>query len=210
MSEDFELTSLNVNRYGTSGSSSHYEAHSESQRKYGYTSSTVRPSYQTLYPTLPVYSTTQRSTYTNNYAHSNYEVINSNTKYTPVVHPESISAIASSVQSRLDNTLNQVLDDLYRQHFSSSASYQLTNYDVILERVQNELRNNITYLLDDNIRRNYGSQTQRDGYYYTIGPDGQISNDYNYALRDLEQLKGQVEKNLIEKLNRQFETYRSR
>lgn len=157
---------------------------------------------------MPVYSTTQRSAYTS--SHSNYEVVNSNVRYTPVVNPESVSTIASSVQSQLDAQLNRVLDDIYRKYFSSSTSYQLTNYDVVLNRLQNELRNNITYLIDDSLRRNYGSQLQRDGYYYSIGPSGQISNDYNYATSDLEHLKSQVEKNLIEKLNSQFNTYRTR
>lgn len=157
---------------------------------------------------MPVYSTTQRTSYTN--SHSNYEVINSNARYTPVVNPESVSTIASGVQSQLDNTLNQVLDDIYRKYFSSSTTYQLTNFDVVLNRLQNELRNNITYLIEDNLRRNYGSQIQRDGYYYSVGPSGQISTDYNYALRDLDQLKSQVERNLIEKLNRQFNSYRTR
>lgn len=76
--------------------------------------------------------------------------------------------------------------------------------------MQNELRNNITYLIDENLRRNYGSQIQRDGYLYSMGPSGQLSSSYNYALSDLELLKSQVERNLIEKLNREFNTYRTR
>lgn len=121
-----------------------------------------------------------------------------------------MSTIASSVQSQLDNTLNRVLDDIYSKYFSTSTTYQLTNFDVVLNRLQNELRSNITYLIDDSIRRNYGSQIQRDGHFYSVGPSGQISTDYNYALRDLDQLKAQIERNLIEKLNRQFNTYRTR
>lgn len=131
-------------------------------------------------------------------------------RYTPVVNPQSISTIASSVQTQMDSTLNRLLDDIYRKYFSSSTSYQLTNYDVLLNRIQNELRNNITYLIEENLRRNYGSQTQRDGYLYSIGPSGQLSGTYNYALRDLDALKSQVERNLIEKLNREFTTYRTR
>lgn len=126
------------------------------------------------------------------------------------MNPESISTIASDVQTQLDTTLNRLLDEVYRKYFSSSTSYQLTNYDVVLNRMQNELRNNITYLIEDNLRRNFGSQVQRDGYLYSIGPNGQLSNTYNYALRDLETLKAQVERNLLEKLNREFNTYKTR
>lgn len=177
--------------------------------RYGYSSSTVRPGYQTLYPTLPVYDTTPRSRYINNYDHSDYELVNSNVRYTPVSHAESISNVASSVQRQLDATLNEVLNDIYKKYFTST-SYQLTNYDVVLNNTQNELRRNITYLFDETLRRNYGSQTQRDGYLFSIGSNGQVSNEYNYALRDLEDLKNQVERNLIEKLNRQFHSYRNR
>lgn len=125
-------------------------------------------------------------------------------------NPESIANIASNVQTQLDTSLNQVLDDIYTKYFSSNTAYQLTNYDVVLNKIENDLRSNITYLIDENLRRNYGSQTQRGGYLYTLGPNGQTANDYNYALKDLEELKSQVERNLIEKLNRQFNTYRSR
>lgn len=110
----------------------------------------------------------------------------------------------------MDRTLNLLLDDVYRQYFSSSQQYQLTNTDVVLRRLENELRSNVSSLIDFEVRKNYGTQTLRDGYLYSIGPNGEVSNNYNYAATDLEALKNQVERNLVNKLTQNFETYKSR
>nr|CAI5860584.1 unnamed protein product [Callosobruchus analis] len=133
-------------RYGSSGTYSYHGGSSaHGQQSYSTYTTTVRP-YQTIYPSLPTYTTPRPAQY-NDYAHSH-------------------------------------------------ASYALTNTDRVLERMKEELKGNLTLLLDEDIRRNYGQQIERDGHYYSMGPNGQISPEYNYAARDLENLKYQIERNL--------------
>ncbi|CAG9823753.1 unnamed protein product [Phaedon cochleariae] len=207
--ENTLMNQLRTQYHSSSSSSNQYY---NQQGVYGYTT-TPHSVYRPIYPSLP--TTSRYPIDYNNHANyqtiksSNYQTVNSNTRYTPVQQPESITNIASRVQTEMDQQLNQLLDDTKAKYFSSSSAYALTNTDVLLERLRNELRSNLTYLLDENIRRNYGTQQQRDGYMYSLGPSGQSSGEYNYALRDLENLKTQVERNLINKLNRDFEGYRS-
>ncbi|KAJ8919111.1 hypothetical protein NQ315_012096 [Exocentrus adspersus] len=183
---------------------SRYESQQSSQARYGYPTTTVRPVHYTHYPVTYRPLTTIRPTYPVDYSRDNY------VRYTPVPNPESITTIASRVQNQLDTRLNQILEDVQRRYFSTSSSYALTNTDVVIENLRNELRNNVTYLLNEEIRANYGNQIPRDGYMYTVGTNSQTSSQYNYAIRDLENLRSQIERNLIEKLNRDFERYRSR
>ncbi|XP_056633213.1 uncharacterized protein LOC130442855 isoform X2 [Diorhabda sublineata] len=206
------------NQYSYSNSNANNYAYTTTQRPY-YTTVSYSPIYPTVstpsYPTFstPIYSTYSTPTYSTYstystpryYTHNQYN--NIQTRYTPITNPESITSIASRVQSQLDANLNNILDETRRTHFSSSQQYSLTNPEVLLERLRTELRNNITYHLDDVIRQNYGSQTQRDGYMYSVSPSGALSSDYNYSLRDLENLKEQIERNLMNKLNRDFETF---
>ncbi|KAG5871398.1 hypothetical protein JTB14_030675 [Gonioctena quinquepunctata] len=200
-----ENSLLNQLRTQYSSSSSSNSQYYNRYGNHGYTA--VRPVYSTVPPSLPIYTSTVR--YPVEYGHANYQTINSNIRYTPITNPLSITSIASRVQSQLDSRLNEVLDETRRKYFSSNTAYSLTNTDVLLERIRNELRSNLTYFLDENIRTNYGTQIQRDGYLYSVGPSGQISTDYNYSSDDLQNLKQQIERNLIEKLNRDFETYRN-
>ncbi|CAG9829450.1 unnamed protein product [Diabrotica balteata] len=165
---------------------------------------TQRPVYYTT-TYRPIYPTLTSERYVDTHSQQ-YNAVK--TRYTPISNPESLTTIASRVQSQLDANLNNVLDETRRTHFSSSQQYSLTNPDVLLERLRNELRNNITYQLDDMISKNYGSQTQKDGYLYSVASNGAISTDYNYGLRDMENLKEQIQRNLINKLERDFESYR--
>nr|CAH7723006.1 unnamed protein product [Callosobruchus chinensis] len=197
-------------RYGSSGSYSYHGGSSaHGQQSYNtYTTSTVRP-YQTIYPSLPTYTTPRPAQY-NDYAHSQYKTVHTNVRYTPIPNPDSITNIATRIQNQLDRQLNDMLDQARTRYFSSSANYALTNTDRVLEKMKEELKGNLTMLLEEDIRRNYGQQVERDGHYYSMGPNGQISPEHNYAVRDLDNLKYQIERNLFEKLNRDFETYRSR
>ncbi|CAH1978332.1 unnamed protein product [Acanthoscelides obtectus] len=197
-------------RYGGSASYS-YQGGSSSHSQQGYNTyptSTVRP-YQTIYPSLPTHTTPRPAQY-DDYAHSQYKTVHTNVRYTPIPNPESITNIATRIQNQLDRQLNDMLDQARQRYFSSSANYALTNTDRVLERMKEELKGNLTVLLDEDIRRNYGQQIERDGQYYSMGPNGQISPQHNYAVNDLENLKYQIERNLFDKLNRDFETYRSR
>lgn len=124
--------------------------------------------------------------------------------------PESITSIATKIQSHLDTNLNQVLDDVYRRHFSSSQQYQLTNPDAIFRRLESELKSNISKSMDLEIKKNYGTQIARDGHMYSIQSDGGLPSNYNYATADLETLKLQVERNLVKKLMDNFSSYKNR
>lgn len=188
---------LNQLRTQSYQSSSRYETHQtsqNSQNNYGY-STTVRPVYYQQYPAP--------------YRPTSY-VPDNQIRYTPIPNPESITTIASRVQNQLDTRLNDILDEVKSRYFSSSSSYSVSNADLILENLRNELRNNITFLLNENVKTNYGNQIPRDGHMYSVGPSGQTSSEYNYSIKDLENLRSQVERNLIEKLNRDFETYKTR
>uniref|UniRef100_V5GQS7 Uncharacterized protein n=1 Tax=Anoplophora glabripennis TaxID=217634 RepID=V5GQS7_ANOGL len=191
------LNQLRSQYYQTS---SHYETHQSGHNNYGY-STTVRPVY---------YQQPYRSATTVRPTNPVVYVPSSQIRHTPVSNPESITTIASRVQNQLDSRLNELLEDVQRRYFSSSSSYSLSTANVVLENLRNELRNNITYLLNENVKSNYGNQIPRDGHMYSLGPSGQRSTEYNYASKDLENLRSQIERNLIEKLNRDFETYKSR
>ncbi|XP_019880630.2 hornerin [Aethina tumida] len=199
--------------YGSS--SSHSSSASSNSYNYQYTS-THRP-YSTLYPNINIHTTTYRPYYStptsqssSRYSSSQYMSKTSQSRYTPVSNPLSITVIASNVQNNLDRQLNDLLESVQTQYFTEGSSYGVTNYDIVLKRLQDELKTNLTYLLDEELRRNYGSQTLHDGYWYSLGPNGQQSQQYNYNSRDLENLKSQIERNLLQKLNSDFENRRSR
>lgn len=160
-----------------------------------YSTTTYRP----IYPSIPTH-----------YSYGNQHEYNSHTRYTPVSNPQSLTQLASEVQRQLDSNLNDLLDETRRTHFSSSQAASLVNTDVLLDKLRNELKTNISYNLDEVIRQNYGNQRLKDGYLYSVGPQGEISSDYNYGVRDLESMREQMERNLINKLNNDFEQTRKR
>lgn len=124
--------------------------------------------------------------------------------------PESISSIATKVQNVLIRTLDQLLNDNYRQYIPSDQQYRLTTPDVFYGRVESDLKMNITKMMNLEIWKNYGAQTIRNGYMYSTGPRGEVSTNYNYAVSELETLKSQVERNLVRKLAYDFDTYKTR
>ncbi|XP_060525020.1 uncharacterized protein LOC132701250 [Cylas formicarius] len=163
---------------------------------------TYRPIYPNIQPLQVVYSNAHEQ------RNSEYER-SSNVRY-PVSNPESITTIASRVQNNLDSQLNRLLEEAQNKYFSTHSTYSPENVDYALERLRNEVRNNITYHLDEELRRQYGNQIQRNGYMYTVGSNGQYNTQSNYDANDLNNLKKQIENNLLTKLNRDFETYRTR
>lgn len=108
--------------------------------------------------------------------------------------PESLTTVATRVQTDLNEHLNRILENVERQYFSSSNNYQMqgVNYDHILAQLQNELRANITGYFDEHIKQAYG-------YYQS-----------KYTTEDVNTLRRQIETNLITKLNRDFNNQRQK
>lgn len=103
--------------------------------------------------------------------------------------------------------MNRLLEQAQRQYFSENSRQTAYNTAPILDQLRQELRQNLTYTLEEELRRHFGNQFQRSGYMFSVGSGGE-SNQYNYKIIDLENLKKQVEENLVTKLNRDFETAR--
>lgn len=149
-----------------------------------------------MYSPQPYYTTTPRPSPEPRYTHVSNQ-------------PESITNIVVKVQNYLNRTLDQLVHDDYRQYFSSSQP-QMNNTDVVFKRLENDLLTNISNLIDFEIWKNYGAQVQKDGYMYSIGPHGEVSQNYNYAVEDLEGLKSFVKNVLSQKLYFNFEAYKTR
>lgn len=109
------------------------------------------------------------------------------------------------MQTSLNEQLNRILEDVQRQYFTENSRYNTFNSDSVLDRLKQEVRSNLSQALDQEVKRQFGSQLERNGYMFTVGGSGQIGNQYNYNLADLENLRRQVENNLINKLTRDFE-----
>ncbi|EFA12375.1 hypothetical protein TcasGA2_TC002081 [Tribolium castaneum] len=109
--------------------------------------------------------------------------------------PDSITTVATRVQTELNEILNKILEDTQKRYFAEN-SYQnpSINYDAILAHLQDELRANITFHFDDQIKRAYGYSNYAS----------------KYSVEDIENLRRQIEANLITKLNRDFNRQRER
>jgi hypothetical protein len=110
----------------------------------------------------------------------------------PIGHiPDSITTVATRVQTELNEHLNKILEDTQHRYFSE-RNFQnrgAYNYDAILAQLQEELRANITLQFDEQIKRAYG---------YT----NYVAS--KYSVEDIENLRRQIETNLLTKLNRDF------
>ncbi|XP_045467657.1 uncharacterized protein LOC123676046 [Harmonia axyridis] len=139
-----------------------------------------------------------------------YQETPSNIRYTPIPNPESLTQIASRTQSEVNSHLDTALQNLYSTYLQtdSQSYYTVTDFDNEVNRIRDEIIRNLTYNMDDQIRRNYGQQILKNDYYYTISTNGDISTQYNYNSRDYENLKKQVQENLLRKLNQTVNTYR--
>ncbi|CAG9765305.1 unnamed protein product [Ceutorhynchus assimilis] len=172
---------------------------------------TYRPtSYRPIYPNInqvdnqdkyPAYPGGTKSSY---YSQSNTNRVT----YSQAPHAISITNIASTVQNNLNNQLNRILEQAQTRYFNENSGFSVHNTAPILDNLKQELRQNLTYTLDEELRRQFGTQYQRDGYMFTSGTGGELANQYNYNVADLENLRRQVEENLITKLTRDFEAAR--
>lgn len=96
------------------------------------------------------------------------------------------------------------MENAQNQYFTESERFGNANTGTVLEQLKQDLRQNLTYTLEEELRRHFGTQFERNGYMLSSGQ----TNQYNYNVADLENLRRQVEQNLITKLNRDFETAR--
>lgn len=135
---------------------------------------------------------------------SSQQHVSSNAEYVQAPNVVSITTIASNVQRDLNNRLNQILENAQNQYFTESERYGSVNTGTILEKLKQDLRQNLTYTLDEELRRHFGTQFEQNGLMFSSGQ----SNQYNYNVADLENLRRQVEQNLITKLDRDFESAR--
>ncbi|XP_017779358.1 PREDICTED: interaptin-like [Nicrophorus vespilloides] len=120
-----------------------------------------------------------------------------------VIQPSiSITDLASQVQHDLFTNVNDKLR-AYQKSLTSSA-YTYTNtrpdFNAKLQEFKNELINNITIQFYDNIERNLGRQVTKDGYSFS---QGQTTNA-NYRIKDFENLKSQLQENLVNHLEKSF------
>ncbi|KAL3277163.1 hypothetical protein HHI36_012515 [Cryptolaemus montrouzieri] len=164
-----------------------------------YTSST------NTYTHTPTYTSTYRPYYENPTV-----IIPTNIRYTPIPNPESITTIASRIQSNVNTYLDTELHNLYSSYLQSGRNsyFTLTDFDNEVNRIKSDMIRNLTTNLDDQIRRNYGQQILKNNYYYSISSTGQTSTQHNYNINDYNDLRKQIEENLLRKLNQTVNTYR--
>ncbi|XP_050296024.1 uncharacterized protein LOC126735944 [Anthonomus grandis grandis] len=198
--------------------SSHHTSYNQQNYDRYESTTTYRPTtyrtttYRSVYPNLNTITTENK--YMGGYGGgSHHESVHSynsestNVQYTQAPNVISITTVASNVQRDLNEQLNRILDDARRQYFSENARLNTINTGAILEQLKQDLRHNLTYTLEEELRRHFGNQVQRNGYMFSVG-SGQQQNQYNYNVADLENLKRQVEENLLTKLARDFESAR--
>ncbi|KAH1028943.1 uncharacterized protein LOC109540696 [Dendroctonus ponderosae] len=163
---------------------------------------TYRPTvYRPVYPNLN--SISQERYPNTQYGGSQYSEFESSrqVEFSQAPSATSVTTIATNVQNNLNNELNRLLESAQRQYFSENSRFSSVNTGQVLNNLKQELRQNLTYSLDEELRRHFGTQYEKNGHMFSTGETTQ----YNYNVADLENLRRQVETNLIEKLTRDFE-----
>lgn len=135
-------------------------------------------------------------------------------------HPEvrpvvPLNQVVTQVQTTVDRKLNEALDSVEQRYVTGDVVYtnDAPNFNNILEDLKQELLRNISTILQTTLMEQYGTQEEHNDYYYSSRNVASGSMVANYKLNDLNELKQQIEHNLLQKLRntiqRQEQTYRS-
>lgn len=112
-----------------------------------------------------------------------------------------LTDVVTEVQRDLSRIIDEILDEEQRKNTELIRSGVRPNYDESFQYLRQLLIRNITDRIDEKINRYYGTQVERGDYYYSLTPSGSTKTQPNYSSEDLENLKQQVEDNLVEKLS---------
>ncbi|XP_022906509.2 putative uncharacterized protein DDB_G0277255 [Onthophagus taurus] len=188
--------------YKTSSSSSSSSTKSSysSSGSHSFGNSYNQPIYsQPNYPRYPSQDVSSSSDYSSR-AHT--------TMYTkpsiPTIRPsQQLVDVTSNAQNELDMILNRALTLLKTKYMNDDTykSYYQPDYTVILNDLTHELKQNISMEIQNALRNAYGLQEEKNGYYFSTWNVN--ANIANYKAEDLDNLKRQVEKNLLDKLTRE-------
>lgn len=113
----------------------------------------------------------------------------------------SITDLVTEVQNELDTVVNDILDEEQTKNTELIQRGVRPNYDESFQYLRQSLIRNISDRIDEKIRRYYGRQVERDNRFYSLTPSGTAKSQPNYSREDLENLKQQIEDNLVEKLS---------
>lgn len=116
----------------------------------------------------------------------------------------SLEELTRRLQADLSRQLQSAVSEQYSRSSAYSHSSTQMNHD--LTRFENELRANLTRKLQEALYEAYGQQATRGPYSYSItrGEGGRQTANYN--VQDLENLKSQVENNLVNQLQQEVRT----
>ncbi|GJQ86279.1 hypothetical protein Trydic_g8975 [Trypoxylus dichotomus] len=119
--------------------------------------------------------------------------------------PSNLLSLSQRLQSDLSTQLQNAI--------TTKKNYQ-TNYgsNVYVEAdfrsLENELKANLSRQLQEELDRQYGSQASRGAHSYSI-KNGRYSAQANYNTQELEDLKRQLERNLLQQLRNQYQRTQS-
>lgn len=175
---------------------------------YSYTISTGHPHSSYNNQDLQQLQRNLQSNLENQLRESLQQQQNGNTQKVYVVKTYGINSNLGSITKQIEDELSQKLQDAVRnQHLQSSSysHYYSTNsaqMNADLEKLKEELRRNLTQQLEEQLQKTYGSQGSRGSYSYTISTSGKYSPTANYDNQELNDLKKQLENNLLNQLEK--------
>lgn len=115
-----------------------------------------------------------------------------------------LEELTQRLQADLSRQLQSAVSEQYSQSSAYTHSSSQMNQD--LRRFEEELRANLTRKLQEALYEAYGQQAVRGPYSYSITRGGSDSRTANYNVEDLENLKRQLENNLVNQLQQEVRT----
>lgn len=117
-------------------------------------------------------------------------------------HAANLEELTERIQADLSRQLQSAVSEQSSAYSEYSSSQMRQN----LRRFEEELRANLTRKLQEALFDTYGQQSVRGPYSYSITRNGDTSRTANYNVEDLENLKRQLENNLVNQLQQEVRT----
>ncbi|KAK9693409.1 hypothetical protein QE152_g34212 [Popillia japonica] len=110
-------------------------------------------------------------------------------------------SLTQRLQEDLSRQLNNAITTLKN---CGSSTYNANTYvESDFRSLESELKSNLTRQLQEELQRYYGTQVNRGSHSYSI-QNGRYSTQANYNTQELEDLRNQLERNLMQQLRNQY------